>query len=173
MNAKTAAATASVHISTIYTWCRLGAVAAVKTGRRWDIDGTSLAARIALTAKPTAPKPLTAEAIIALGGSRWTKNGMDRVYLNDWAQYAGIEVTRYNTGNISGAWIGGRGIANDRIRAILGTVSKVYFDATDGRLYIQHHGAREISVRYLDGARETINLFQLIIDGIKTAAAAL
>lgn len=53
MDTRTAAKAANVTAATIRTWCRRGAVAAVKAGRRWDIDETSLAHRIALSAKPT------------------------------------------------------------------------------------------------------------------------
>jgi hypothetical protein len=173
MNTREAANTAQVTTATIRTWARYGAITATKASGRWNIDETSLAQRIALTAKPTAPKPLTAEHIIALGGSRWTKNGMDRVYLNDWTQCAGIEVSHYNSGNVSGAWINGRGIANGRIGAILGAVDKVYFDTADNKLHVKHHGATSLSVRYLDGGRENLNLVQAICDGIKTAAATL
>lgn len=43
-----AAHQAHVTVSTIRSWCRTGAVAAVKTGRRWAIDTASLLHRIAL-----------------------------------------------------------------------------------------------------------------------------
>lgn len=52
MDTKTAATTANVTISTIRTWCRIGAVGATKASGRWDIDEASLTHRIALTAKP-------------------------------------------------------------------------------------------------------------------------
>lgn len=171
MNTSTAATKANVTTATIRTWARYGAITATKTNGRWDIDEASLTRRIALTAKPA--KPLTAEAVIALGGSRWTKNNMDRIYLNGWAEYAGIEVTHYGTGNVSGAWIGGRGVANGRIGRILGTVEKVYFDCADSKLYVKHHGARDIEVRFLDGAYERLDLVELICDGVRSAAAAL
>ncbi len=173
MDTKTAAAKANVTTATIRTWCRLGAITAAKTSGRWDIDETSLTHRIALSAKPHTPHPLDAEAILALGGNRWQRNGMDRVYLNDWAKFAGIEIDRYGTGNISSAAIDGEPIANSRIGGILGSVSRVYFDAADGKLHIQHQGASAIDVRYLDGQRDTLNLVQRIFDGIKTAAATL
>lgn len=48
MNTTTAAATAGVTVPTIRTWCRLGAVAAVKTAGRWVIDAASLTHRIAI-----------------------------------------------------------------------------------------------------------------------------
>lgn len=173
MNTREAATQAHVTTDTIRAWVRYGAITAAKTNGRWDIDPDSLAHRINLNPKPATPKPLTAEQVIALGGNRWTKNGMDRVYLNDWAQYAGIETAHYNTGNISGAWIDGHGIANGRIGAIIGAVDKVYFDTADGKLHVKHYGADSISVRYLDGQRDTLDLVQRIFTGIKTAAAAL
>jgi hypothetical protein len=51
MDTRTAAEAANVTTSTIRTWCRHGVVAAVKIGRRWDIDEASLTHRIALSAK--------------------------------------------------------------------------------------------------------------------------
>lgn len=53
MNTESAAAEANVTVATIRIWCRRGVVSAVKVGRRWDIDETSLARRIALSTKPT------------------------------------------------------------------------------------------------------------------------
>ncbi|MGA5670033.1 hypothetical protein ACPCTG_31700 [Streptomyces pseudogriseolus] len=50
MNTTTAAAQANVTIDTIRTWCRKGAVAAVKQAGRWIIDTASLAHRIAIGA---------------------------------------------------------------------------------------------------------------------------
>ncbi|WP_406123027.1 helix-turn-helix domain-containing protein [Streptomyces canus] len=47
MNTTTAAAQANVSLTTIRTWCRTGAIAAVKQAGRWIIDGASLAARVA------------------------------------------------------------------------------------------------------------------------------
>ena len=44
-----AAAKAGVSPSTIRAWCRMGAVAATKIGRRWHIDPASLDYRISLT----------------------------------------------------------------------------------------------------------------------------
>lgn len=61
MNTQTAAAKAHRSTTTIRTWCRKGVVTAVKTGRGWDIDETSLARRIALDPK-AAPVTLTERA---------------------------------------------------------------------------------------------------------------
>ena len=173
MNTSEAGLKANVTPATIRAWARYGAIAATKTSGRWNIDTDSLGHRITLSAKPRTPRPLTAATILALGGSRWTKNGMDRIYLNDWTAYAGIEVNRYGTGNISGAWIDGKTVANGRIAAILGAISKVYFDTADSSLHVKHYGADSIDVRYLNGQRENLNLVQLIFNGINAAAAAL
>lgn len=48
MNTIAAATAAQVSTTTIRTWCRTGAVAAVKQAGRWVIDSASLYSRIAL-----------------------------------------------------------------------------------------------------------------------------
>ncbi|WP_432051843.1 hypothetical protein [Streptomyces xiamenensis] len=48
MNTTAAAAQAEVTVATIRTWCRMGAVAAVKAAGRWVIEAASLARRIAI-----------------------------------------------------------------------------------------------------------------------------
>lgn len=50
MNTTAAAAQAGVTVATIRTWCRAGAVAAVKRAGRWVIEAGSLAARISIGA---------------------------------------------------------------------------------------------------------------------------
>ncbi|MEU1497312.1 hypothetical protein [Streptomyces sp. NPDC005732] len=51
MNTTAAALQAHVTADTIRTWCRRGAVTAVKQAGRWIIDAASLAARIAIGAR--------------------------------------------------------------------------------------------------------------------------
>lgn len=175
--AAAAAAEAGVAVATIRDWARRGIIAATKTAGRWIIDTASLAHRVAIGARRLARKAktivLTVANMIAIGGNEWQRGAYHRVYLNDWTQFAGIEVSRYGSGNVSSASIGGRGIANGRAYDLLGAVSKVYFDATDGHLYVQHNGATEYDVRYLNGDRDTLNLVALIASGVRTAAAAL
>ncbi|MFG2913371.1 hypothetical protein ACGF0D_10830 [Kitasatospora sp. NPDC048298] len=171
-----AAIQAGVTVDTIRTWCRTGAVAAVKQAGRWAIDAASLAYRVKLpTLLRKTPKPvkLTAEMIVALGGRRWQKNGMDRIYLNDWAQFAGLDVAYYGTGNVSGVTLGGRAIANSRAARLLNAIDKVWFDTADSKLHARHYDADALEVRYLDGVRDTINLLARTFAGIKTAAATL
>lgn len=50
MNTTAAAIQANVTVPTIRTWCRTGAVAAIKQAGRWIIDTASLTARIAIGA---------------------------------------------------------------------------------------------------------------------------
>jgi hypothetical protein len=171
MNTTLAAAKARRTVATIRTWCRRGVVAATKTGGKWVIDQTSLEYRISLD-KPAAPKPLTAEMFQAIGGRRWTKAGHDRVYINNWADFAGIEIGHYKTGNVAWFSIGGRQVANGRAGAVIGSIEKVWFDAADGKLYATHHGARALEIRFKDGERTTLDLLGMVFTGLKAAARA-
>jgi hypothetical protein len=176
MNTTLAAAQANVTVDTVRTWCRVGAVAAVKQAGRWIIDAASLAARIAIgkMKRPAKPAALTVAAMVAIGGRRWQRNGMDRVYINDWAEFAGLETSHYKSGNVSGASFKGRGIANGRVAGFVGAIDKVYFDAADGQLHARYYdGARSYEIRFLDGVRQTFDLVDLTFAGIKAAVAAL
>lgn len=72
----------------------------------------------------------TAEQIEAIGGNRWTRGDKDRVYISDWADMAGLHITRYNTGNVRSASLAGQDLSNRRA-AIL-AAGKVYWE--DGTL---------------------------------------
>lgn len=139
MNTTLAAAEAQVTVDTVRTWCRIGAVAAVKQAGRWIIDTASLAARIAIGAmKRPAPKVVhSVETMTAIGGRRWQKNGLDRVYLNQFATVPGLELDYYKSGNISGASLDGDLISNAEGGRLATAVDKVYFNATDGKVYIK------------------------------------
>lgn len=171
MNTTTAAIQANVTTATIRTWCRNGVIAAAKQAGRWIIDTASLAHRIAIGAMRTrksAPKPVvySVETMTAIGGSRWQRNGMDRVYINDWAAFAGIETSRYNTGNISSASYQGEGISNSQASKLLNSIDKVWFDAADGKLHGRFgYGESRIATRE--------ELWQAVVDGIRTAITAL
>lgn len=178
MDTTAAAAEANVTTATIRTWCRTGVIAAVKTAGRWIIDTASLAHRLAIGAMKTprkAPKPVvfTVETITAIGGRRWQKNGMDRVYLNNWEDFAGLEITRYGSGRVSSASLPGGAIANGRVHGILDAIEKVYFDTADGLLHFQHRRADSYEIRYLDGRRDHLNLIAMTTAGVRAAIAAL
>jgi hypothetical protein len=176
MNTTTAAAQANVTIATIRTWCRIGAVASVKQAGCWIIDAASLTARIAIgkMKRPSKPVALTIDSLIAIGGRRWQKNGHDRVYINDWATFAGLETSHYKTGNVSGASFRGYAIANGRVAGIASAIDKVWFDAADGQLHARYHdGARTYEIRFYSGERQTFDLVAATFAGIKAAVAAL
>lgn len=170
MNTTTAATEAHVTTATIRTWCRIGVVTAAKVAGRWVISATSLAHRIAIGARRLARKAakvvFTVETLTAIGGNRWQRNGMDRVYLNDWAALAGIETTHYGTGNISSASYQGQGISNSQAYKLLGTFDKVWFDAADGKIH-GRYGYDESRVASRD------EVWSAVIAGIRTAIAAL
>lgn len=169
MNTTVAALEAHVTAATVRTWCRMGAVAAVKTAGRWVIDSASLAARLAIGAmKRPAKKTIafTIETMTAIGGRRWQKNDMDRVYLNDWAEFAGIETSRYNTGNISSASYQDQGISNSQAYKLLGCIDKVWFDVADGKLYCRYgYGESRVATRE--------EVWAAVVSGIRAAIAAL
>jgi hypothetical protein len=168
MNTTAAATQAQVTVATIRTWCRIGAVAAIKTAGRWIIDTASLARRIAIgkMKRPARPVVFSTETMTAIGGNRWQKNGMDRVYINDWAEFADIDVAHYNTGNISSASYQGEGISNSQAYKLLGSIDKVWFDAETGKLHCRYgHSESRIA------SREEV--WEAVVAGIRTAIAAL
>ncbi|MDP9953116.1 MULTISPECIES: hypothetical protein [Streptomyces] len=163
-----AAQTANVTVATIRTWARRGVIAATKTAGRWIIDTTSLARRIAIGAMKRTARPIvySIETMVAIGGNRWQRNGMDRVYINNWAAFAGIETTHYNTGNISSASYQGEGISNSQAYKLLGSIDKVWFDSADGKIH-GRFGYDESRVASRD------EVWSAVIAGIRTATAAL
>jgi hypothetical protein len=163
-----AATQAGVTVDTIRTWCRTGAIAAVKQAGRWIIDAASLAYRIKLPAllRKTRPVTLTIENLLAIGGKRWQKNGKDRIYINDWASFVGLDTSHYNTGNISSASWQGEPISNSQARLILGSLDKVWFDTSDGKLH-GYFGHSESRIATQD------EIWQAVTVGIRAAVAAL
>jgi hypothetical protein len=128
MNTTTAAAEAKVTVATIRTWARRGVIAAA-----------SLAARIAIgqMKRPARKVVYSIETMTAIGGRRWQKNGMDRVYLNDFQTVPGLELDHYKSGSISYATLDGEKVSNSEGGRLATAVDKVYFDATDGKVYIK------------------------------------
>lgn len=169
MNTTAAALEAHVSVATIRTWCRRGVIAATKAAGKWVIDTVSLAARIAIGAlkRPTKKAvAFTIETMTAIGGNRWQRNGMDRVYINDWARFAGIDTSYYNSGNISSASYQGERISNSQAYKLLGSIDKIWFDAETGKLHARY-GYTESRI----ATREEV--WSAVISGIRTAIAAL
>jgi hypothetical protein len=139
MNTTLAADQAGVSVDTVRTWCRIGAVAAIKQAGRWIIDTASLAARIAIgkMKRPARQIVYSVETMTAIGGRRWQKNGHDRVYLNDFETIPGLELDHYKSGSISYATLDGDKISNAEGGRLATAVDKVYFDAADGKVHIK------------------------------------
>lgn len=167
MNTNAAAIEARVTVATIRTWARRGVIAATKTAGRWIIDTTSLARRIAIGARK-ARKVIayTVETLTAVGGNRWQKNGMDRIYFDNPAQLAGLETHHYKSGNISGAYWQGELVSNSQGHKLATSIHKFWFDLTDGQFYCRYGfgESREAS---------RLEVFHAAIAGIRNAIAAL
>lgn len=112
---------------------------------------------------------MTADEIAAkleqIGGKRWAKNGMDRVYINSLQDRIGLEVERYNTGNVSAATLaredGSRyNISNSEARRALGAIEtvKIYYDLPTGKLMLK-------------GDRDSRGYVQQCIDSIQADIA--
>ena len=73
---------------------------------------------------------LTPEALEAIGGNRWQKGDLDRVYFNDLADLYGLDYTTYKTGNIMSASLGGEKISNSKASKILSSLNfgKLWYD---------------------------------------------
>lgn len=76
----------------------------------------------------------TVEQLIIAGGHRWMKSGKDRIYFNDLAELFGVTTSYYNTGNVSGVWVDGAEISNNKGRLLLIALSqaKFWFDVPTG-----------------------------------------
>ena len=170
VNTTAAATTAGVTIPTVRMWARTGVIAAVKTAGRWVIDETSLRYRIALAALKTRKatvKPIvySVETMTAIGGSRWTKAGKDRVYINNWAEFAGLETAHYGTGNIASATYRGETVSNRQAGLIAGALNKVWFDTADGKLHS--------TCGYSNPRIGREQVWDDVVTGIRAAIAAL
>lgn len=87
------------------------------------------------------------------GGKLWEKNDMKRVYFNSLAW--GLEISRYNTGNISYATINGERISNSEASRCENV--KIWYDLLDGKFYTKnidnlHSAAREAIKSFIANA---------------------
>lgn len=70
----------------------------------------------------------TIETLEKKGFNRWTKAGMDRLYIN--ANSLGLKCEYHKTGNIRAAWFGENSISNSEARRM--KCSKTYIDIATG-----------------------------------------
>ncbi len=75
---------------------------------------------------------LTSEEI---GGCRWRKGGLDRIYFNGLGHWYGLEAEYYKSGHVAWARLNGEPISNSKARKILDRVgyARLWFDCTTGR----------------------------------------
>lgn len=67
--------------------------------------------------------------LLAMGASRWTKYGRDRLYLrNCYKDLLKMKISYYNSGNISGASLDGEGISNSEAYRIQEMATDCYID---------------------------------------------
>lgn len=78
----------------------------------------------------------TVEDLIAMGAKRWEKAGYDRLYLNNAGlKLAGLEISRYKTGNVSLAKINGEKVSNAKGSRMASIVERAFIDLTTGQLH--------------------------------------
>lgn len=84
---------------------------------------------------------ITAQQILALGGREWTgRNGQHRIYLNNWYELAGLEISWYGSGNIRSAKLDDELISNRKAGMLM--TAKVWYDVKTGEL---RHTIRQVA----------------------------
>lgn len=84
--------------------------------------------------------------LLAMGASRWTKYGRDRLYLrNCYKDLLKMKVSYYNSGNISSASIDGEGISNSEARRIQDMAEYCYIDLIKDEIVVDGKETSRIS----------------------------
>ena len=88
------------------------------------------------------------DALVRVGGSRWQKNGMDRVYFNNLYTWYGLEMEYYNTGNICNAKLDGEKISNSQAKRLESEIGfgKLWFDVPTGKWMARDLNGRESKI---------------------------
>lgn len=93
-----------------------------------------------------ATEKTTAEKLEDLGIEAWEHNGMKRYYINDDQLEAvfGLSIGRYNTGNISSAWLNDERISNSKAYKLIGR--GIWYDAnSDSWMQKAEYGPRPLN----------------------------
>lgn len=87
----------------------------------------------------TAVANITVEELVAVGGSHWQKNSMDRIYFNNLPRWYGLEVDRSGSGAVRSARFRGESISNSRGDELAYAVNrgKLWFDVVTGQFMSQ------------------------------------
>lgn len=94
------------------------------------------------------------ERLIALGASRWSKYGKDRIYLKALAKELGLEFEKYNSGNICSATFKGEVISNSKCGRMLGQMEKAFIDIATGEIVME--GREEEGQLLIDSLKEIL-----------------
>lgn len=101
-------------------------------------------------------KQSTIDKLVEMGATRWTKGGKDRLYLNDAGrEIVGLELARYNNGNISCARLDGEVIRTSDGGRISTWAGGAYIDLTTdelvmGTIYAENAYYREEKMTYAE-----------------------
>src|SRR5690554_6183525 len=110
----------------------------------------------------------TAEQITAIGGREWTGyNGQKRVYLNNWYDLVGLEISTYKTGNVSSAALNGEPISNSAGNDL--RQAKVWLDVATGQ--IRTDIGERAKNRHFDGNALVASLLRGIAARVKAATS--
>jgi hypothetical protein len=104
--------------------------------------------------------PITLSRLKEIGGNRWQKNNMDRVYFNNLAGRAGMDYSRYkSSGRVSDAALKGKGISNSKAQEIIANLNsdKVYFDRKTRKMVAQEPSMSYGRSRQQSAAKDLLN----------------
>ena len=95
------------------------------------------------------------EKLVALGATRWSKYGKDRISLKALSKELGLEFERYNTGNICSATFKGETISNSKCGRMLGQIEKAFVDITTSEIVME--GREEEGQLLIDSLKEILS----------------
>ena len=91
---------------------------------------------------PSMSQKFKVETLIALGCSRWQKNGMDRIYIGEVELYQllAIKASYYNSGNLSSCSQDGELLSNTQGNKVLSSLAhcKFYYDIVSDAYGYKH-----------------------------------
>lgn len=83
--------------------------------------------------------------LIGMGANRWSKGGRDRLYLNDaYKDLLDLKIRRYNSGNISSAYMGEEKIANRKASEIISLSRETYIDLITDKVEVSREETTKV-----------------------------
>lgn len=80
---------------------------------------------------------MTPDSLIKIGGKEWKKDGRHNIYFNNLREHIGLQLSFYNTGNISSARLNGEIISNSQAKEICTSLDfgKLWFDVKENSFH--------------------------------------